>query len=101
MGQGEVARLRADMAALAAALRPIAGERLDALWSEIDGIPDATVARALTAAQDIRRMAETPAETLAEEGGADGRRNDRPLAGLFAAFGLGLLAGIFLGRGRR
>lgn len=92
-GQGEVARLRADVAALAAALRPVAGDRLDRLWAEVDGLPDAAVARALEAARGIRQMAEAPP--------AAGRRSGRSLGGIVAAFALGLVAGIFVGRQRR
>ncbi|KAB2880471.1 MAG: hypothetical protein F9K34_16775 [Albidovulum sp.] len=92
-GQGEVVRLRADMAALADALRPLAGGRLDPLWAEIDGLSDATIARAMGAARGIRQMGAVPED--------EGRQHGRWLAGLFAAFGLGLFAGIVLGRHRK
>lgn len=95
---GDVARLRADIAAVAAAVRPVAGARLDALWSEIDALPDATVARALDAAQGLRRIADAPPAPPA--GGRPGPEAGRSFAGLAAAFALGLFAGVLWGRRR-
>lgn len=87
----DVARFRAQVTALATRLQPLAGGGLDGVWSGIDDLPDASVARALDAAEGIRRILEPTAA----------RRPGLSVAGYVAAFGLGVATGFLLaGRGR-